>query len=184
MNSQALNYLYILLGTAGIMGVLVMDEEVLVLLCWAAFVGLAYTYGSSAVNTIFEERRDKFYKDMVVSYDFQEEALKVLINYHIIQVLVISEVKKLFDFSKFEITRILAKRQASFKFIIASQIEQKLSILADKEAAVAAQVQENINSTVSTNVLNLFKSNDKKVVSLKEKILAESMTKFENIATS
>lgn len=184
MNSQALNYLYVFLGTAGVMGVLVMDEEVLVLFCWVVFVCLAYNYGATAVNDMFEERRAKFYKDMVVSYDLREEALKVLINYHIIQFLVISEVKKLFEFSKSEISRILAKRQASFKFVIASQIEQKLSILADKEAAVAAQVQDNINSVVSTNVLNLFKSNDKKVGALKEKILSESMAKFESIASS
>ena len=67
---------------------------------------------------------------------------------------------------------------------MASQIEQKLSILADKESAVAAQVQENINLTVSTTVLNLFKSNNEKVGPLKEKILSESMTKFESIATA
>jgi len=184
MNSQALNYLYVFLGSTGVMSVLVMDEEVLVLLCWVLFVGLAYTYGSSAINAIFEERREKFYKDMVISYDFQEEALKVLINYHIVQVLIIAEIKKLFNFSLSEISRILTKRQASFKFIIASQIEQKLSILADKEAAVAAQVQDNINLTVSTNVLNLFKSKDKDVTDLKEKILSESMTKFETIASA
>tara|TARA_R110001592_G_scaffold150202_5_gene376023 strand:- start:8103 stop:8657 length:555 start_codon:yes stop_codon:yes gene_type:complete len=184
MNSQALNYLYVFLGTTCIMGLLVMDEEVLVLLCWVLFVGLSYVYGSSAINAIFEERREKFYKDMVVSYDFQEEALKVLINYHIVQVLIISEVKKLFVFSKTEIARILAKRQASFKFIIASQIEQKLSILADKETAVAAQVQDTINLTISTNILKLFKSDDKQVGILKERILLESMDKFENIATS
>ena len=184
MNSQALNYLYVFLVTSVIMSVLVMDEEVLVLLCWILFVGLAYTYGSSTINAIFEDRREKFYKEMVVSYDFQEEALKVLINYHIVQVLIISEVKNLFSFSKTEIAKILAKRQASFKFIIASQIEQKLSILADKEASVAAQVQDNINLTVSNNVLNSFKSNNKQISALKEKILSESMIKFKTIASS
>lgn len=184
MNSQALNYLYVFLVTGVIMSVLVMDEEVLVLLCWVLFVGLAYTYGSSAINAIFEDRREKFYKEMVVSYDFQEEALKVLINYHIVQVLIISEVKNLFSFSKTEIAKILVKRQASFKFIIASQIEQKLSILADKEASVAAQVQDNINLTVSNNVLNSFKSNNKQISALKEKILSESMIKFKTIASS
>jgi hypothetical protein len=184
MNLQALNYLYLFLGTAGIMGVLVMDEEVLVLLCWVLFVGLAYTYGSSAINGIFDERREKFYKDMVISFDFQEEALKVLINYYIVQLLIISEVKALFTFSKLEITRILTKRQSSFKFIIASQIEQKLSILADKEAAVAAQVQENINLTVSTNILNLFKLKDKQVAAFKANILSESMTKFKTITSA
>jgi hypothetical protein len=182
MNSQALNYLYTLLGTVGVMGILVMDEEVLVLLCWVTFVGLAYTYGASAVNAMFDERRMKFSEDILSSYNLQEEALKVLINYHTIQTLVIAEIKDLFDFSKSEISRILEKRQNSFKSIIAAQIEQKLSILADKEAAVASQVQETIHSTVSENVLSLFESKEKDVKTLKEKILAESMTKFESIS--
>jgi hypothetical protein len=177
-----LNNLYILLGTAGIMGVLVMDEEVLVLGCWVTFVCLAYTYGSSAINEMFDERRAKFSEDILSSYTFQESAIKALINYHNVQILVISEIKQLLDFSKSEISRILGQRQDSFKTIISGQIEQKLSILADKEAAVASQVQETIHATVSENVLTLFSSNDSTVKSLKEDILAESMTKFESIS--
>jgi hypothetical protein len=121
---------------------------------------------------------------MVVSFDFQKQTLKILINYHIVQVLIISEVNKLFNFSKVEITRILTKRQASFKFIIASQIEQKLSILADKEAAVAAQVQDKINLMVCAKVLNFFKSKGKKVAILKKKLLSKSMAKFKTIASA
>lgn len=179
---KSLNNLYILLGTAGIMGVLVMDEEVLVLGCWVVFVCLAYTYGSSAINEIFDERRAKFAEDILSSYTFQETAIKALINYHNVQILVISEIKQLFEFSKSEITRILGQRRDSFKSTIGSQIEQKLSILADKEAAVASQVQETIHSTVSQNVFSLFASKEKKVKALKEKILTESMSKFESIS--
>lgn len=182
MNSQSLNYLYTLLGTAFVMSIVVMDEEVLVLLCWVVFVGLAYTYGSSAVNAMFDERRAKYSEDILSSYNLQEKALKALINYHNIQILVISEVRQLLNFSKGEISRILEKRQNSFKSIVASEVEQKLSILADKEVAVASQVQSNINSAVSQNVLSLFSSETKEVKKLKETIFAESMSKFETIA--
>ena len=182
MNSQSLNYLYTLLGTVAVMSILVMDEEVLVLLCWVTFVGLAYTYGASAVNAMFEERRLKFSEDILSSYNLQEEALKTLISYHTIQTVIIAEIKQLFEFSKSEISRILERRQNSFKAVIATQIDQKLSILADKEHAVASQVQETINTTVSQNVFTLFSSDKKEVKKLKEKILAESMTKFETIS--
>jgi hypothetical protein len=164
------------------MGALVMDEEVLVLLCWVTFIFLGYTYGNSAINAMFEERRAKFAEDIVSSYTLQEKALKVLINYHIMQVLVISEIKQLCSFSKNEITRILGKRQNSFKSTIGAQIEQKLSILVDKEKAVASQVQENINIAVSQKVFALFTSEKKEVKKLKETILSESMGKFETIA--
>ena len=108
--------------------------------------------------------------------------MQTLINYHTIQFSVISEIIQLCDFSKSEISRILGQRRDNFKLIIASQIEQKLSILADKEGALASQVQVSIEKTVSENVLSLFKSKEKNVNTLKEKILKESMSKFENIS--
>ena len=149
---KSINNLYIVLGTAIIMGVLVMDEEVLVLGCWLVFVCLAYTYGSSTVNEIFEERRAKFAEDILSSYTFQNIATNALINYHNVQVSVLSEIKELFDFSKSEISRILGQRRDNFKSTIGSQIELKLAILADKEAVVAAQAQKNIRLSVFHNV--------------------------------
>jgi hypothetical protein len=184
MNSQALHFLYIFLSTSGLISVLVMDEEVLVLLCWVLFVGLSYICGSTTINIIFEERRAKFYKDMVVSYDFQKEFLNVLINYHIVRVLLMSEVKYSFNSSKIEIARLLFKYQAGFKFIIGSQLEHKLFILADKEITVGSQVQDIINSRVSINVLKRFKPKNKQVRALKKKILSKSMTKFKSITNS
>jgi hypothetical protein len=192
MNSQALSYTCLLLSTVISMNVLVVEEEVLVLLCWLLFISLACTYGSSAINGIFEERREIFCKDMDLSFFFQEEALKVIINYHRIQLLIIFEIMNLFHFSRSEITRIIIKRQLSFKFLIASQIEQKLLILVDKEASMEVQVQNNISLTVSNRVLNdvsmllvhLFKSKNKQIIAFKKNLLSESITKFKTIASA
>jgi len=192
---KSLNNLYILLGTAIIMGVLVMDEEVLVLGCWVVFVCLAYTYGSSTVNEIFEERRAKFAEDILSSYTFQVIATKALINYHNVQVSVLFEIKKLFDFSKSEISRILGQRRDNFKSTIGSQIEQKLAILADKEGVLASQAQETIRLSVNHKVNALFDSyygnifianglseldflKTTNVKLLKEQIFVESMSNF------
>ena len=186
---KSLNNLYILLGTAIIMGVLVMDEEVLVLGCWVVFVCLAYTYGSSTVNEIFEERRAKFAEDILSSYTFQNIATNALINYHNVQVSVLSEIKELFDFSKSEISRILGQRRDNFKSTIGSQIELKLAILADKEAVVAAQAQKNIRLSVFHNVnrfFNTFNSLRNGEISslklLKDQVFVESLFTFKNIS--
>jgi hypothetical protein len=183
MNSQVLNYLYVFLVSIGIMNVLVMDEEVLVLLCWVLFVVLLYIYTCSAINIIFEEDRVKLYKDIVSSYNFQIKFLKILEDAHIIQTLTSFEVRQLYHFLMLETAKFFGKRQASFKFIIASQIEQKLFILLDKEAAVAIQAQDNINLKISFKVLKLFKSKNERVSILKAKILRESMTKFKTISS-
>lgn len=192
MNSQDLSYACFLLSTVISMNILFVEEELLVLLCWLLFVSLTYIYGFSAINSIFEERRETFCKDINLSFSFQEKALKILINYHRIQLRIVLEIIVLFNFSRSEITRIIMKRQLNFKFLIASQIEQKLSLLVDKEASIEAQIQSNISLTVSNKVLNdvstllghLFKKKNKKIIAFKKNLLSESMSKFKTIASA
>lgn len=182
--SQVLKYLYVFLVSIGIMNVLVMDEEVLVLLCWVLFVVLSYTYLCCAINSIFEEDRVKLYKNIVSSYNFQLEVLRILEHGHIIQILTSFEVRQLYHFLMLETAEFLRKRYASFKFIIVSQIEHKLLILLGKEAAVAKQVQDSLNVKISLKVLKLFNLKNKGATILKAKILRESMTNFKAISTS
>ena len=165
-----------------IFSVLVMDMEILILLCWIFFVGLAYKYGSNVINTIFEKRRDNLHKDMAFSLDYRENMIKSFLHYHIIQTKLFDEIEKIFTFSKLELIKILIRRQSSFNSIVSSQIENKLFILADKEAFVAGQVQDNINQTICNKLHFLFKTRSKRVVVLKKKILSETMKKFKNIA--
>jgi len=177
--------LYILLGMVTLVHFVhlyfIQDEEILVLGCWVVFVYFAFLLGRFSITAMFEERRVKYAEDILSSYTFQKSLVKGLINYYHLQISTISEVKGLFYFSKAEITRILGQRRDSFKSIIGLQIEQKLSILADKEGAVASQVQESIHSTVSENVLTLFKSKDSIIKGLKATIFTESMSTFEVI---
>lgn len=182
MKSNNMQSLYLLLGSLATLAFIVLDEEVLVLFCWVVFVILAYTYGHEGVNNFFEEEREKIYKNLVKSYNFKEESLKLSINYYIVQVLLISEIKKLFDFSKNEINFVLKKKEAAFKSLLAKQIEERLSILADKESRLKSDLQLEINEKLYSNVLTLLKSNSPKVKTLKEKVLEDSMTKFEEIS--
>jgi hypothetical protein len=185
MNLQSLTYTYLFLSIFFIKSLLVMNEEILVLFSWIVFVSLIYTYTSSLINNTFEEGREKFYKNMILSFDFQEKALEILINYYKVQLLTISQIKKLFIFSKSEINRILIKRQASFKFIIASLIENKLSSLADKETAKRLQLRDNFKSKLSFKILTVFNPKEKiKVISLKKNIFKKSMLKLKIIASS
>ena len=182
MKSQNMNSLYLLLGSMATLAFIVLDEEVLVLFCWLVFVILAYNYGHEGVNNFFEKEREKIYKALVQSYNLKEESLKLSINYYIIQVLLISEIKRLFDFSKSEINFVLQKKEASFKFLLGRQIEERLSILADKENRLVSDFQSKINDRLYLNVLTMLKSNSPEIQNLKEKILKDSMSKFEDIS--
>jgi hypothetical protein len=184
MNLQFLNYLYVFLLTIGFMNILVIDDEMLVLLCWVLFVVLSYIYISNAINVLFVEDRVKLHKDMVFFNDLHVGALRALKNCHMIHVLTSFESAKLINFSRLKAAKFLDKRQVSFKFIIVSQIENKLFILLGKEATVAAQAQDSINLKISLKIFNLFKLKNKRVNNLKKKILGESIIKFKNIVDS
>jgi hypothetical protein len=139
-----------------------LNEEVLVLISWVIFVVVASVYSSTIIENTFEETREKFYKNLVLSFDFKKKALEILINYYKLQFITILQIKKLFIFSRSEINKLLIKRQASFKFIIASQIENRLSSLIDKEIAKTSEVKDNLKSKLSFKILSIFNSKKKK----------------------
>jgi hypothetical protein len=127
---MALNITYAILGTAAICTGMVMDEEVLVLYAFILFVGLAYHYGSSVVNDTIQTEASKIGKEFDVFFDVQKKLIKTLITYHVLQVLVISQIQSLLEFSKTEITKVIAAKKLSLDFALSQQMEQKLSYLA------------------------------------------------------
>jgi hypothetical protein len=162
-----------------------LNEEVLVLISWVIFVVVASFYSSTIIENTFEETREKFYKNLVLSFDFKKKALEILINYYKLQFITILQIKKLFIFSRSEINKLLIKRQASFKFIIASQIENRLSSLIDKEIAKTSEVKDNLKSKLSFKILSIFNSKKKKnLIALKKNIFKKSMLNLKIIASA
>jgi hypothetical protein len=94
---------------------------------------------------LFEERREKISKNMIVNFNSKKENLKILISCDRLQIITTPDLEKLLNFSRSVVERILAKGQSSFKFIIAYQIKQKLSFFLEKEAVLLAQMQNAIN---------------------------------------
>ena len=110
---MALNYAYAILGTAVVCTGMIMDEEVLVLYAFILFVALAYHYGSSVVDGMIRSEAEKVSKEFDAFFDVQKKVLKTLIQYHGLQVAVISQVKELLEFSKGEISTIISAKNAA-----------------------------------------------------------------------
>ena len=60
-------------------------------------------------------------------------------------------------------------------------MEQKLSYLAAKEQAVAGKVQADASAFVTGKILSIFTTDSKEKKALKEKFLAENITKLESL---
>ena len=178
---MALNYAYAILGTAVVCTGMIMDEEVLVLYAFILFVALAYYYGSSVVDNSIRSEADKITKEFDAFFDVQKNVLKALIQYHTLQVEMTSQIKELLVFSKGEISSVISAKKATLDSTLASDMEQKLSYLASKEQAIAAQVQMRASEAITKNVLEIFTTDHKDKKALKEKILAENISKLESM---
>lgn len=66
-------------------------------------------------------------------------------------------------------------------FSLVQEMEQKLSYLAAKEQAIAVKVQEDASVYVTNKVKDLFITGNANTKALKEKFLAENMSKLESL---
>jgi len=177
----ALNYTYVALLTAFICTGMIMDAEVLVLYVWVLFVGLAYSYGSAVVNTTIKSEAEKIGTGFDLFFETQKRAIKTLIHYHILQVLVISQIKALLMFSKEEIVKVILTKKRILENMLALQMDSKLSYLVAKEQMIEVYIQKTACNVITKKVYDIFltENQDKKV--LKERILTENMNKLEII---
>lgn len=178
---MALNYAYAILGTAVVCTGMIMDEEVLVLYAFILFVALAYHYGSSVVDGMIRSEANKVSKEFDAFFDVQKKVLKTLIQYHGLQVLVISTIKELLEFSKGEVANVISAKKASLDAQLAEEMDSKLAFLTSKEQAIASSVQSEASSVITSRVLEIFTTDHKDKKALKEKVLEENISKLESI---
>ena len=178
---MALNITYAILGTSLICTGMIMGAEVLVLMMFVLFVGLAYHYGSSVVDGMIKAETSKIGTEFDTFFELQKTLLKTLIKYHVLQVLVISQIKELLEFSKGEITNIISAKKALLDATLATQMEQKLSYLASKELAIASKVQSDAATFVTNTVLEVFTTENKNKDALKAKVLTENLAQLEQL---
>lgn len=179
-NQSVLNILFAVLTTAIVLTVLIMDEEVLVLYVFVTFCGLSYHFVSGSVDEQLRSDASKMGVEFDKYFEVQKKVLKTLIQYHITQILVISQLKNLLDFSKGEITKVIEAKKKAFDAQLANQIEQKLAYIAAKELSISAKVQTESSEIITAKILSIFTTDNKQKASLKEKILTENLSKLES----
>ena len=180
-NQSVLNILFAVLATAVVLTVLIMDEEVLVLYVFVTFCGLSYHFVSGSVDEQLRSDASKMGVEFDKYFEVQKKVLKTLIQYHVTQILVISQLKNLLDFSKSEITKVIEAKKKSFDAQLATQIEQKLAYIAAKELSISAKVQSESSDIITKKIRTIFETDNKQKGALKEKILTENLAKLESL---
>lgn len=123
----------------------------------------------------------KIGKEFDIFFDLQKKVIKTLITYHVLQVLVITQIQNLLEFSKGEISKVIAAKKASLDNTLAQQMEQKLVLLSAKEQAIALKVQFDASAHITSKIEAIFTTENKNKQGLKEKFLAENIAKLETL---
>jgi len=178
---MALNYTFAILSTGMVCTGMVMDEEVIVVYAFILFIGLIYHYTSKLVDDSIRIESQKIGKEFDLFFDFQKNIVKSLIKYHVLQILIITQIKGLLDFSLSEISNLIQTKKKILDGKLGSQMEQKLSYLASKEQGIAMKVQGDASKQIIANVQKLFSTENKESKKIKEKFLAENISKLDSI---
>ena len=133
------------------------------------------------MDGMIRSEAEKVSKEFDAFFDVQKKVLKTLIQYHGLQVAVISQVKELLEFSKGEISTIISAKKASLDATLAEEMDAKLAFLAAKEQSIASNVQSEASSVITQKVLDIFTTDHKDKKALKEKVLSENISKLESI---
>jgi len=178
---MALNYTFAVLSTAVVCTGMVMDEEVIVVYAFILFIGLMYHYTSTLVDDSIRSESQKIGKEFDIFFDLQKKVVKSLIKYHVLQVLIITQIKELLEFSKSEISNVIEAKKKTLDARLATQMEQKLAYLASKEQGIAIKVQADASNHIIANVQELFATENKQNKKIKEKFLAENISKLDSL---
>merc|ERR1711871_1043656 len=110
------------------------------------------------VTTAIETETKKIGKEFDIFFEIQKKVIKNLITYHVLQVLVVTQIRNL-----------LKSKQKGLNALLVNQLEQKLSYLASRETNLASQVQENASKHIVEGIQNLFIGDNKKKKKIKKK---------------
>jgi len=179
---MALNYTFAVLSTAIVFTGMILDEEVIVVYAFILFVGFIYHYTSSLVDDSIRKESTKIGNEFDIFFNLQKKVMKSLIRYHVLQVLVITQIKGLLEFSKNEISNLIQAKKQILDAQLANQMEQKLSYFASKEQGIAIKVQADASQHIIASVQNIFLVENKQNKKIKEKFLAENISKLESMS--
>lgn len=139
--------------------IIIFHDETLVVICFAAFVVLAYFKAKDAAALELNERAEKIKADFETFFALKKESLKVTKQYFNENRAILEKTQALFEFLNTQIKSNGAVKQVNFKNELANDITNKLKLVVLKEVSTL----QNLFFNVSILFLqNLQKNFDKK----------------------
>lgn len=161
-------------------GILTLNAEFLLAVCFTIFVFYFYLNLSDNLVEPLEEQSNIIQKEFEQYYDKYEAMLESLVSYHERRVSLAHELKQIASFSKEELVYLVNQRQKSFAQEISDQITQKLKTLELKDQEIYKDIQNQASSHFTEKVMDWF-SKDTESKYSKDILVQEAIGNIEQI---
>lgn len=173
-----------LLGALGATAnIVIMNEEIIIAICFVFFVVAVYVYGRSIVVESLTERSRQITHDFDSLFDLQLRNTELLISYFKKQSNLVSKINAIALFSKEEIKEVVSKKEKALNFLISSQIEQKLAIIMTKEISILMSLQAEIVKLFTAEIRRKFSDKSTEQQRLKTAVTKEIIVKLSMITS-
>jgi Ca2+/Na+ antiporter len=157
LNFTVLTTTVLIFATLTGSGILILNAEFLLAVCFITFVLYFYSNLSNNLVEPLEEQSNIIQKEFEQYYNKYESMLKTLVSYHERRVFLANELKQIASFSQQELAYLVDRRQKSFAQEISNQITQKLKTLELKDQEIYKDIQGQASSYFTDQVLTFFK---------------------------
>nr|YP_007890688.1 ATP synthase F0 subunit b [Jakoba libera]AAO45015.1 ATP synthase F0 subunit b [Jakoba libera]AGH24182.1 ATP synthase F0 subunit b [Jakoba libera] len=154
----------------------IVDEEVLVLLCFVLFLFLLYQTTSHMISSELHSRAMKIRDEFEENHLLQEDVYLTVLHYHGKQLSLQNEIQDLFVWTKEQIKELIQTRSQALTNSLLKETEEKCKWIIMKEQNFLQSMQEETSSYLTSKVI----SNSAELDAL---TILEGIEMIENLAT-
>lgn len=166
--------------------IIIFHDETLVVICFAAFVVLAYFQAKESAAAELNERAEKIKADFETFFALKKESLKVTKQYFNENRAILEKTQALFEFLNTQIKSNGAVKQVNFKNELSNDITNKLKLVVLKEVSTLQNLFLNVSVLFLQNLQQNFdkKAYFDKLIDQQSLMLKKIDTKPSNLKQS
>nr|YP_007890621.1 ATP synthase F0 subunit b [Jakoba bahamiensis]AAO45014.1 ATP synthase F0 subunit b [Jakoba bahamiensis]AGH24115.1 ATP synthase F0 subunit b [Jakoba bahamiensis] len=135
-------------------GILTVNAQFLVALCFAFFIIFAYLNVKDVVVSELNDRASQIQKEFEDAFRLKEEVLKTIVSYYRKQLHLTEEITSIYQFSKEQIHLIISSRRKALESKLMQEIGTKLETVLMKEKALYSSMQTEAVNYIVAQILN------------------------------
>lgn len=145
--------------------IIIVDEEILVLLCFVLFIIFLSQNISEVISNELQSRASKIRDEFEETNLLQEDMYLTVLHYHNKQLSLQNEIQNIFDWTSQQMKELINTRSQALNHLLQRELEEKLKLIAMKEQSFLYSMQEETSSYLTSKVIANANQLDSDVIS-------------------